>query len=72
MLSCKYLLPNLRKILEPSLLDIIEELKKFTAAELLNEVCTLFKLILVMPATNAVSDDHLVHFVASKHTSDLP
>ena len=43
---------------EPSLLDIMEELKKFTAAEkeLLNEVCTLFKLILVMPATNAVSE----------------
>ena len=43
---------------EPSLLDIIEELKKFTAAEkeLLNKVCTLFKLILVMPATNAVSE----------------
>ena len=46
-----------------TLADIVTYAKGLTPSqELISEVCTLLKLILVIPATNAVSV-HVVHFV---------
>ena len=53
--------------------DVIKFFKALSPAQrdLLSEVCTLLRLMLVMPATNAVRD-HSVHFVESNHTYVQP
>ena len=42
----------------PSLLDVVETLKSLSPAQrcMMSEVCTIVKLLLVSPATNAVSE----------------
>ena len=49
--------------------DVIKYFKTKSPAELalFSEIGTLLKLLLVMPATNAVSEQSLVHYTGSNH-----